>query len=289
MKSFLALFLIFGIFACKENNDTEAVEPSGLEGQSKEYQLVWADEFETLGKPDTAKWAYEIGFIRNNEEQYYTDSLKNARVEDGFLILEAHKETIENKSFVSANENKFKKNRPQGDYTSASITTKDLAEWQYGKIEVRAKLAGGTGTWPAIWMLGENLEEVGWPDCGEIDIMEHVGFNKDSIFGTAHTKAFNHNIGTEVGKSIFIDSPYEDFHVYAVEWTPEKIDFILDGAVYHTFENRKQTSAEWPFDQPFHLKLNLAIGGAWGGQQGIDDSIFPQRMTIDYARVYQSK
>lgn len=141
--------------------------------------------------------------------------------------------------------------------------------------------------WPAIWMLGDNRDEVGWPEAGEIDIMEHVGYNNDSIFGTVHTKAFNHIKNTEQGKSTFIDSPDDQFHVFSLDWTPEKMDFILDGTVYNTFKNQNKTTAEWPFDQNFHLILNVAVGGMLGGQKGIDDSVFPQRMSVDYVRVYQ--
>ncbi|WP_446050050.1 glycoside hydrolase family 16 protein [Zobellia laminariae] len=284
----LLIFVGFIVGSCesnpKKNKNTEPVEES-----SEAYTLVWADEFDGTGKPKSANWAYETGFIRNNEAQYYTDNSKNVRIEDGFLIIEAHKEKVTNKAFVSEEDDNWMKNKEFGEYSSASLTTKDITEWKYGKISVRAKLPKGTGTWPAIWMLGENWKEVGWPKCGEIDIMEHVGYQNDSIFGTVHTESFNHNKGTEVGKSVFIEKPYDDFHEYSIEWTPEKIVFILDGTAYHQFENLNKTYAEWPFDQAFHLKLNLAIGGSWGGQKGIDDSIFPQQMIIDYARVYQKE
>ena len=136
-------------------------------------------------------------------------------------------------------------------------------------------------------MLGENRKEVGWPECGEIDIMEHVGFSPDSIFGTIHTKAYNHTKGTERGKKIFIEKPYDSFHVFALEWTPEKMDFILDGVVYNHIENEHKTTAEWPFDQKFHLILNVSVGGMLGGRNGIDDSVFPQQMVFDYVRVFQ--
>jgi beta-glucanase (GH16 family) len=256
------------------------------------YTLVWADEFEKEGKPDPTKWGYEYGFIRNNEKQYYTDSLKNARVKDGTLIIEAHKEKIANKDFQS---NDFKGKSwlhyiPKIDtaqYTSASLTTKGLTEWTYGKIEVKAKLPKGVGQWPAIWMLGENKKEVGWPKCGEIDIMEHVGFNKDTIFGSIHSENYNHIKRTQKTQGIFIDKPYDKFHVYSIEWTPEKIDFLLDDVVYLHIKNEHKTTDEWPFDQNFSLKLNNAIGGMWGAQKGIDDSVFPQSMVIDYVRVYQ--
>jgi beta-glucanase (GH16 family) len=256
------------------------------------YKLVWADEFEYTGKPDPTKWDYEIGFIRNNEKQYYTNKLKNVHVEDGNLIIEVHKEKYPNKDFGT---DKFKNKSwlryiskiDSAAYTAASIETRGLAEWTYGKIEVRAKLPKGVGMWPAIWMLGENKSEVGWPECGEIDIMEHVGFDKDSIFGTIHTKAYNHMIGTQRGKKIFIDKPYSEFHLYSIEWTPEKIDFLLDGVVYNHIENEHKTTDEWPFDQNFHLKLNIAVGGGLGGKKGIDDSVFPQQMVVDYVRIYQ--
>ncbi len=136
-------------------------------------------------------------------------------------------------------------------------------------------------------MLGENQKEVGWPACGEIDIMEHVGYDKDSIFGTVHTKAYNHMKKTQKGKRIYIDKPYNQFHVYAIEWTPEKIDFLLDGKVYNHIKNEHKTTDEWPFDQKFHLKINIALGGDLGGRRGIDGNIFPQPMIIDYVRVYQ--
>jgi len=256
------------------------------------YQLVWSDEFDYSGKPDPEKWGYEIGFFRNNEEQYYTDRLKNLRVENGNLIIEAHKENISNKDFKT---DKYKNKSwlyyiskiDTARYTSGSLTTKNLAEWTYGKIEIKAKLPKGVGLWPAIWMLGVNQAEVGWPKCGEIDIMEHLGFEKDSIFGTIHTKSYNHMLGTQKGKKVFIDQPYNEYHIYSLEWTPEKIDILLDGVVYNHIENEHKTTDEWPFNQNFYLKLNIAVGGGLGGKKGIDDSVFPQQMIIDNVRVYK--
>ncbi|WP_036841203.1 family 16 glycosylhydrolase [Polaribacter sp. Hel_I_88] len=260
----------------------------------KGYSLVWSDEFNYKGKPDPAKWGYDYGFIANQEEQYYTDSLKNTRVEDGKLIIETHIETIVNKDygnpeFLKKSWKKYAAERKTGKYTAARLTTKDLASWKYGRFEIKAKLPEGVGLWPAIWMLGENKTEVGWPEAGEIDIMEHVGFNNDTIFGTVHTKAYNHNKNTEQGRSIFIEKPYNDFNVFALEWTPEKMDFILNDTVYNTFKNEHKTTAEWPFDQPFYLILNVAVGGMLGGRKGIDDSVFPQQMVVEYVRVYQKE
>ena len=258
----------------------------------KGYSLVWSDEFNYKGKPDKTKWNNAIGFIANQEEQYYTDSLKNARVEEGTLIIEAHKETITNKDYnnpelLKKSWMKYAAECKIAKYTSARLTTKDVAAWKYGRIEVRAKLPQGVGMWPAIWMLGENKEQVGWPESGEIDIMEYVGHNKDSIFGTIHTKAYNHNKNTEKSKSTFIDNPHDNYNVFALEWTPQKMEFLLNDVVYNQIENENKTTAEWPFDQKFYLILNVAVGGMLGGQKGIDDSIFPQRMTIDYVRVFQ--
>lgn len=257
--------------------------------KGSKYQLVWSDEFDGDGRPDSTKWNFEYGFIRNVEKQYYTDRLKNARVENGFLILEAHKEKYINEAFKSKDEKYYKFNIDSADYTAPSLSTKGLGEWTYGKFEIRAKLPEGVGLWPAIWMLGENYKDLGWPKCGELDIMEHVGFDKDSVFATIHTQAYNHMKGTQKGKSIFIDKPYDSFHIYAMEWTPEKIDFLLDGKVYNHIENEHKSTDEWPFDQNFHLKINIAIGGMLGGRKGIDDRVFPQQMLVDFVRVYQYK
>jgi beta-glucanase (GH16 family) len=255
------------------------------------YKLVWSDDFNYSGKPDKTKWTYNYGFIANQEKQYYTDSLKNVRAEEGYLVIEAHKEKIANKDHNNpALKNtwaQYKANIDTALYTSARIITEDLAEWQYGRIEARAMLPKGRGMWPAIWMLSESRKEVGWPECGEIDIMEHVGYDNDTIHGTIHTKAYNHMKGTQKGKTIFIEKPNDEFHVFAIEWTPEKIDFMLDGVVYNHIENEHKTTAEWPFDQKFYLILNVAVGGGWGGRKGIDESIFPQRMVVDYVRVFQ--
>ncbi|WP_405415195.1 family 16 glycosylhydrolase [Maribacter sp. Asnod1-A12] len=288
MKNSLLYILIILVCSCKEDKQ-DITSKNKIEQDTIKYQLVWQDEFNNEGNIDSLKWNFEYGFIRNHEEQYYTDRIENARVDNGLLVLETQKEEFENENFVSSKEKNWKKNKEFASYTAASITTKDIAQWKYGKMVVRAKLPEGRGLWPAIWMLGENWREVGWPECGEIDIMEHVGFSKDSIFGTVHTKSFNHTIGTQVGKSVFIENPYSEFHDYEVQWTPKKVEFILDGNKYHEFENTGNGQLEWPFDQPFHMKLNVAVGGDWGGLQGIDDSIFPNSMLVDYVRIYQLK
>ena len=238
-------------------------------------KLVWADEFDTPGLPDPAKWGYDVGGNGwgNNELEYYTDKRpENARVEAGKLIIEARKEDYKGSK-----------------YTSARLLTKDKQMWKYGRIEARAKLPKGVGTWPAIWMLGEKVAKVGWPLGGEIDIMEHVGFDEGVVHGTVHTEAYNHVKGTQKGGDTKVADVTTEFHVYAVEWTDQKIAFFVDNNQYYAVERSVLggTEDKWPFDQPYFLLLNLAVGGGWGGQKGVDDSIWPQRMEVDYVRVYQ--
>ena len=230
---------------------------------------IWQDEFDTPGLPNAGRWDHEVGLIRNNERQYYTrDRPANARVEDGMLIIEAHRERFQG-----------------ADYTSASLTSR--SSWTYGRIEVRAMLPKGRGTWPAIWTLGTNIRKVGWPTCGEIDIMEHVGFDPGRIHANIHTKAYNHVQGTNKGNNRLIAGPDEEFHVYSTVWTAGQIEVFVDGQRYFTFAREPGGEAVWPFDKPQYIILNLAIGGSWGGQQGIDDSALPARFLIDYVRVYR--
>jgi beta-glucanase (GH16 family) len=261
----VALVLLTGCIAAGPTPHTLTKEDGMV------WTLVWSDEFDYKGLPDPKRWGYEVGFIRNNEAQYYTEARKeNARVEDGMLIITARKEAYRN-----------------AEYTSASLHTRDTATWTYGRIEVRAKLPRGIGMWPAIWMLGANIDAVGWPACGEIDIMENVGFDPHNIHFNVHTQAYNHMIGTNKGNRIPLRNPHEDFHIYAIEWFEDRIDFYLNDRKTYTFENEGTGVDTWPFDQPFYLILNAAVGGSWGGQYGIADSIFPQEYQIDYVRVYQ--
>lgn len=241
---------------------------------SQEYTLVWSDEFDYTGLPDAEKWGYDVGGDGwgNNELQYYTQNrTENARVEDGHLIIEARKE-----SYGGNN------------YTSARLITKDKGDWLYGKIEVKAKLPGGTGSWPAIWMLPTDWEYGGWPSSGEIDIMEYVGYDPGIVHGTVHTEAYNHTLGTQKGAHTTVTDAETAFHVYSMEWTPERIKVFVDDTKYFTF-NAEGDYTTWPFDKRFHLLLNIAVGGSWGGAEGIDDEIFPVKMEVDYVRVYQDQ
>lgn len=237
-------------------------------------KLIWSDEFETPGLPNTAKWNYDTGGhgFGNNELQFYTvNRPENARVENGKLIIETRKETYQNRA-----------------YTSAKIWTKGKVEWQGGRIEVRAKLPKGRGTWPAIWMLSAK-NPMKWPLDGEIDIMEHVGFDEGVVHGTIHTEAYNHVKKTQKGKSTPVSDATQAFHVYAIDWDSERIAFYVDDQNYYTISKTETGTKyeQWPFDQPFYLILNVAVGGNWGGQKGVDDTIFPARMEVDYVRVYQ--
>ncbi len=238
-------------------------------------KLVWSDEFNGKGLPDSTKWGYDIGRGSdgwgNNELQFYTaKNTNNARVENGILIVEAHKEMT-----------------ADAKYSSARLVTKNKGDWKYGRIEVKAKLPAGRGMWPAIWMLPTDWKYGGWPHSGEIDIMENVGFWPDSVLGTVHTNSFNGMKRTQKTAGLHFKDLSTAFHVYSIVWDAEEIKFYVDNQQYNQFKNTHKNTDEWPFDQRFHLLINIAVGGNWGGQKGIDDAIFPQKMWIDYVRVYQ--
>lgn len=232
--------------------------------------LVFQDEFK---KPqiDTSKWGFDVGGhgFGNEELQYYTNNRKeNTRIENDKLIIEARKEKWEN-----------------NDYTSAKLITKETFPFQYGSVEVKAKLPKGKGTWPAIWMLSADIKQ--WPDDGEIDIMEHVGYNEGFIHASVHTKKYNHIQGTQKTYTIFVKDATEKFHVYRADWTPQKIEMYMDNKKYFTYIKSENSNDAWPFDRPFYLILNQAVGGLWGGKEGVDEGIYPQQMIIDYVRIYK--
>ncbi|MEI7728413.1 MAG: glycoside hydrolase family 16 protein [Verrucomicrobiota bacterium] len=256
-----------------------------------EWKLVWAEEFNQPGLPDPSRWDYETGFVRNGELQYYTRARKeNVRIENGHLILEAIKEKYPNPAYkADGRKEDSKRSREFAEYTSGSITTKGKVTWQYGRIEAMAKIPKGRGMWPAIWMLGDKSDGKGWPACGEIDIMEYVGHEPAVAHGTVHTEKFNHIKKTQKGSTVKVPGLEDAFHLYAIEWTPKEISFFVDDKKYYTFANDGTGDAAWPFDKPFYIILNVAVGGAWGGAKGVDATIFPQRMEVDYVRVYQQK
>jgi beta-glucanase (GH16 family) len=234
------------------------------------WELVWADEFDYTGAPLAESWGYETGYERNNELQFYTSDLKNVRVEDGLCLMNALLE------------------EGQDSITSASINTLGKQDFLYGRIEVRARIPSALGSWPAIWMLGTNRSELGWPACGEIDIMEHVGYDPDRIHANIHTKTYNHSIGTNKGMQIEVKDPWADFHLYAVEWFEDHMDFFMDDSLYFSFENDGTGNHDtWPFDKPHYLLINLAYGGSWGGNEGVDTGKLPLQYEIDYVRYYK--
>lgn len=258
-------------------NKSENTDPLPDNPNTGTRTLVWSDEFDYNGLPDPLKWSYDTQGNAtgwgNNESQYYTSGrLKNSEVKDGILYITAHREAYEGFG-----------------YTSARLVTKGKGDWLYGRVEVRAKLPDGRGMWPAIWMLSTDWAYGGWPESGEIDIMENVGFDPFKIVGTVHTESYNHSIGTQKGANTVVQTCYSDFHVYAMEWEAKEIRIYVDDKLYFTFKNEGTGYKVWPFDKRFHLLLNVAVGGNWGGAQGIDDSIFPKTMEVDYVRVYKLK
>ncbi len=236
--------------------------------QKDKRKLVWEENFD--GKILNEKiWNFELGNgcpnlcgWGNNESQIYTK--ENHKLENGILVIEAKKDGET--------------------YTSTRITTKAKKEFLYGRVEARAKLPVGTGIWPAFWMLGANISEIGWPKCGEIDILEYVGKEPDMVFTSLHTKdSFGNTINTK--KTSFPDIE-EGFHIYAIDWTKDKIEFFVDNKCVYTFKPENKNENTWPFDKPFYFIINVAIGGNFGGPI-IDNEILPQKFEIDYIKVYQ--
>lgn len=269
-KGITLLVLISGISCTGKKSSKE-------DSKQDAYQLIWADEFDYEGLPDSGKWSFDTEGNTwgwgNNDAQNYTDSrIENAEVKDGLLRITAIKEATDGKA-----------------YSSARIRTKGKGDWLYGKFEVKAKLPEGRGLWPAIWMMPSDSEYGNWPASGEIDIMENVGYAPDTILATVHTKSYNHLIHTQRPDTICLPTCYDEFHVYKLEWTPEEMNIFVDDAHFFTFRNEGTGPNEWPFDKRFHLILNVAVGGNWGGLKGIDETIFPQSMLVDYVRVYQKQ
>jgi beta-glucanase (GH16 family) len=229
-----------------------------------ELSLVWSDEFNTDGLPDPAKWGYDLGAggWGNAEAEYYTNRKENASVSNGTLKITAQKENFSGSA-----------------YTSARLLTKDKYAFTFGKVEAKAKLPSGVGTWPAIWMLGSNINSVSWPACGEIDIMEHIGREQNKIYGTLHYAG--HSGGNAVGSTRMISNASTEFHIYTLEWTPNSIKISVDNQVYHTVFN----SSELPFNRDFFLIMNLAMGGNFAGP--IDPAFTSATLEVDYIRVYR--
>jgi len=239
---------------------------TGATGSGNNDVLVWSDEFDEDGAPCSQNWTYDLGTgdngWGNEEEQYYTDRAENVIVENGVLKITAIAEPFEG-----------------SDYTSARLRSQGLYEFEYGRVEVRAKLPTGGGTWPAVWMLGADINTNPWPGAGEIDIMEHRGNQQDVIYATLHFPG--NSGGNGVGDTLSVPGVSDGFHTYEVNWTDTDIIFSVDGTVFHTFSNNGSV----PFNKDFFMILNVAMGGTFGGS--IDPNFATSSMEIDYVRVYQ--
>jgi beta-glucanase (GH16 family) len=282
MKPILSMLKILPIlllsFACAENDTAKPNIPNPDPIVPKEYSFsttpTWSDEFDYEGLPDVKKWSYDVGSQNNgwgnNELQYYTEAnLENARVENGLLTITAKRENMEGLG-----------------YTSARLVSKGKGDFLYGRFEVRAKVPPGKGTWAAAWMLPTDWAYGSWPASGEIDILEHVGYDQDVVHISMHTQAYNHGINTQKTATKKIQNATTEFHLYRVDWTPDYIKGFVDNNEIFHFVNEAKGYTVWPFDKKFHWLLNLAVGGDWGGQMGVDEDAFPAKLEVDYVRVY---
>ncbi len=243
------------------------------------FELSWEENFDAKelnptvwtmiegdGCPNLCGWG-------NNELQYYMTDNDHVRVEDGLLIIESHK-------------------RKQGkyDFTSGKIVTKGKADWKYGRIEMRAKIPTGKGTWAAFWMLPTLDRNMIWPSDGEIDIVEHVGYNPNTIYGALHSNKYNGMNGTNKLDSIKVSDVKNQFHIYSIEWTESDMKWYVDGELFNHQKKGSEDENGWPFHQyEYHLILNLAVGGNWGGKYGVDQKQWPQSMQVDYIKYYRLK
>ena len=255
-----------------------AVDQKGQESH-RDWELVWSDEFNYEGFPESGKWDYDVGTGQdgwgNQELQYYTEARQqNARVEDGKLIIEARREDWKG-----------------SEYTSARLITKGLAAWTYGRFEIRAKLPDGVGTWPAIWTLPVdwNLGRGIWPDVGELDIMEHVGYEPGIVHGSAHSLTYHYRWQSDQQRTskVKVENAVTEFHTYAMEWEADEVRWYVDDKEFYRYTNENTGWEAWPYERDYYLLLNLAVGGMWGGREGVDRDAFPQRMEVDFVRVYQ--
>jgi beta-glucanase (GH16 family) len=264
-KAFLVVSFIV-VFSSCSTDETQTV--------ANFSNLVMADEFNTDGAPDSSKWNYEIGTGTNgwgnNELQYYTDRTENVKVENGYLLITAKQEDFNGSS-----------------YTSARLTTQGKFDQAYGRFEARIRVPYGKGLWPAFWLLGNDCETNIWPQCGEIDIMEYLGDNPTTIFGSVHGPGYS--AGEAVSKNYTLENDRFDtgFHVFGIEWGPNYINYYVDGDLYQQI-TPEDVPGEWVFNHPFYIILNVAVGGNFPGAPNAE-TVFPQTMLVDYVRVYQQQ
>jgi beta-glucanase (GH16 family) len=232
-------------------------------------KLLWSDEFNYNGLPDTTKWNFEVGKAKyNNEPQFFTKDPENVVCANGKLTITC----------------RIKEVGGTKEYTSARMNTEGKFEVKHGRIEARAKLPEGRGVWPAFWMLGTNGD---WPQCGEIDIMEYWGHDPNTIASNVHTGDYNHTKGTGRGGTTTFVDPWKDYHIYAVDWYADHLDFFFDDKMFYSCKSKGEGIGEWPFNAPEYIILNFALWNNWNGKPGIDDTIFPQEFSVDYVRVYE--
>jgi beta-glucanase (GH16 family) len=252
------------------------------------WTLVWSDEFNgPNGSPvDASKWVSEIGGNGwgNNELEYYTNRLANAYQQDGNLVIRVLQE-----KYTGSGKQIQNKQAVTRDYTSARLKTQTKFSQAFGRFEARIKIPQGQGIWPAFWMLGDDIDRAGWPDCGEIDIMENIGKEPGTVHGTIHGPGYSgvHSLGGTFALPVPQQKFADDFHVYAIEWEPSAIRFYVDD---HLYEQRTPADlpkgAKWVYDHPFFILLNVAVGGGWPGNPDTS-TVFPQTMLVDYVRVYR--
>ena len=274
MMKLLPILILF--ITCQEPKSSEK-QPVVNEWDKEGWALVWNDEFDGPAL-NLEKWSFEIGGHGwgNNELQYYSDDDSTAFIQDGKLVIRA--DLVPQGTGSSDNLRYF---------SSARLRTSGKGDWRYGRIEVKAKLALGQGIWPAIWMLPTDWMYGGWPESGEIDIMEHVGYDPGRVHGSIHTGSYNHKINTQRGGSKLVDKISSKFYVYAIEWYKDRIDFLINDAKYFSFQNDgKNDFNTWPFNQRFHLLINIAVGGDWTGSPD-ETTQFPTEMEVEYVRVYE--
>jgi beta-glucanase (GH16 family) len=235
------------------------------------WDLVWSDEFDSYtGTPDKTKWRIQVGpSMVNNEAQYYSDRTKNIEVKDGNMYIRTYKEAFGGRQ-----------------YTSGRLDTETKVWWTYGRFEIKAKIPGGKGSWPAFWTLGHECDKNGgWPNCGEIDIMEYAGKNPNKINTTMHMRDVNYRLGNNPHGSITLPDVHNTFNIYALEWFKDRLDIYVNSTKILTYKNDGKGFGTWPYTNPQYIILNTALGGGYGGP--IDDAIFPIQWTIDYVRVYK--
>ena len=266
--------VLLSFSGCTDKKDIPVIKPAEKivdKNWQFETNPIWEDNFSASGRPDASKWSLEVNGNGggNDEKQYYTDGT-NVNVENGNLNITAKRESFLGK-----------------EYTSSRLITQGKGDWLYGRFEVRAKLPKGKGTWPAIWMLYSKNIYGDWPASGEIDIMEHVGFDPNVIHASIHTSAYNHTRGTQKTAQKTVPGATDDFHIYRVDWTPYSVRGFVDDEQYFEFVNENKDFTAWPFNQKFFMILNVAVGGNWGGAQGIDNNAFPATMSVDYVKVFK--